>query len=93
VRNSSLVKRSRAENVTGLKCSTEDMDVLFIGRGRGALIGRRSWTARSGGALSSENAGMSNHKAGENPAHRKSKVSWATIIDPGLVGPKPRRVA
>ena len=42
--------------------------------------------------LSSENAGMSNHKAGENPAHRKSKVSWATIIVPGLVGPKPRRV-
>ena len=62
-------------------------------RGRGALILHRSWTARSGGAVSSENAGMSNHKAGENPAHRKSKVSWATIIVPGLVGPKPRRVA
>ncbi len=61
--------------------------------GRGALIGHRSRTARSGGALSSENVGMSNHKAGENPAHRKSKVSWATIIVPGLVGPKPRRVA
>ena len=43
--------------------------------------------------LSSENAGMSNHNAGENPAHRKSKVSWATVIVPGLVGPKPRRVA
>ena len=62
-------------------------------RGRGALIGHRSRTVRSGGALSSENVGMSNHKAGENPAHRKSKVSWATIIVPGLVGPKPRRVA
>ncbi len=23
---------------------------------------------------------MSNHKPGENPARRKSKVSWATII-------------
>ena len=46
---------------------------------------------RFGGAVSSENAGMSNHKAGENPARRKSKVSWATIIVPGLVGPKPRR--
>jgi hypothetical protein len=34
---------------------------------------------------------MSNHKAGENPAHRKSKVSWATVIVPGLVGPKPRQ--
>ena len=48
---------------------------------------------RPGGALSSENAGMSNFKAGENPAHRKSKVSWATIIVPGLVGPKPRRIS
>ena len=34
---------------------------------------------------------MSNHKAGENPAHRKSEVSWAMIIIPGLVGPKPRQ--
>jgi hypothetical protein len=34
---------------------------------------------------------MSNHKEGENPSHRKSKVSWAMIIIPGLVGPKPRR--
>ena len=53
----------------------------------------RSWTVRSGGAVSSENAEMSNNKAGENPARRKSKVSWATIIVPGLVGPKPRRVS
>jgi len=62
-------------------------------RGRGAFLLHRSQTVRSGGVLGSENAGMSNHKAGENPAHRKSKVSWATIIVPGLVGPKPRRVA
>ncbi len=48
---------------------------------------------RPGGALSSENAGMSNFKTGENPVHRKSKVSWATVIVPGLVGPKPRRVS
>ena len=59
--------------------------------GRGALLLHRSWTVRSGGAVTSENAGMSNHKAGENPAHRKSKVSWAMVITPGLVGPKPRR--
>ena len=43
--------------------------------------------------LSSENAGMSNLKEGENPSHRKSKVSWAMIIIPGLVGPKPRRIS
>ena len=38
----------------------------------------------------SENVGMSNHKAGEIPARRKSKVSWAMLINPGLVGPKAR---
>lgn len=34
---------------------------------------------------------MSNHKTGENPVGRKSEVSRATVIIPGLVGPKPRR--
>jgi len=38
----------------------------------------------------SKNVGMSNQNAGEIPAHRKSKVSWATLIAPGLVGPKAR---
>ena len=42
------------------------------------------------GAHGSKNVGMSNRKAGENPAHRKSKVSWAMAITPGLVGPKAR---
>ena len=42
------------------------------------------------GAVGRENVGISSKKAGENPAHRKSKVSWATQIDPGLVGPKLR---
>ncbi len=37
---------------------------------------RRSHTVRSGGACTSENAGMSNDNAGENPARRKPKVSW-----------------
>ena len=45
---------------------------------------------RAGGALRRENVGMSSKKIGENPIHRKSKVSWATIVDPGLGGPKPR---
>jgi hypothetical protein len=36
---------------------------------------------------------MSNHKAGENPAHRKSKVSYPPVIGVGLVGPKPRRIS
>ena len=36
---------------------------------------------------------MSNHKKGENPFGRKSKVSLAMVIISGLVGPKPRRRA
>ena len=48
---------------------------------------RRSGTVRSRGAAASENAGMSNDKAGENPARRKPKVSWGREIRPGLVGP------
>ena len=55
------------------------------------MISRRRCAVRHAGALSSENAGMSNHKESENLSHRKSKVSWAMMINPGLVGPKPRR--
>ena len=40
------------------------------------------------GALRSKNVGTSNHNAGEKPARRKIKVSHATIVDVGLVGPK-----
>ncbi len=38
------------------------------------------------GELRSENADMSNDKAGEIPVRRKPKVSRATIFVPGLVG-------
>ena len=40
------------------------------------------------GTLWSENAGTSNRNAGEIPARRKIKGSWAMVIIPGLVGPK-----
>jgi len=33
---------------------------------------------------------MSSDKEGENPSHRKGKVSWARLVLPGLVGPKSR---
>ena len=46
-----------------------------------------AYPARECGKYGSKNVGMSNCKAGENPAHLKSKVSWATVVDPGLVGP------
>ena len=45
---------------------------------------------RHRGAFGSENVGISSKKTGENPVHRKPKVSRATQIVPGLVGPKAR---
>ena len=54
---------------------------------------RRSKIVKSCGAVSSENAGISNLKRSENLLGRKSKVSRATVIVPGLVGPKPRRIS
>ena len=51
--------------------------------------------ASPGGVIGSKNVGMSSKKFGENPNHQKSKVSWATTIDPGLGDPKvnPKGVA
>ena len=46
-----------------------------------------------GGAHGSENVGTSNRKAGESPARRKIKVSFAMEINEGLVGPKPMATA
>ena len=40
------------------------------------------------GAFGSKNVGTSNHIAVENTAHPKTKVSLATTIGQGLVGPK-----
>jgi hypothetical protein len=47
-------------------------------------------SVRTRGLLTSENVGISNIYRGENPLRRISKVSWATIVVPGLVGPKSR---
>ena len=44
--------------------------------------------ASHSGAYGRENAGTSNRNAGEIPARRKIKVSLATMIGQGLVGPK-----
>ena len=40
------------------------------------------------GAFRSENVGTSNRHAGEIPARRKTKVSFALVISEGLGGPK-----
>jgi hypothetical protein len=48
-----------------------------------------------GGAGGRENVGTSNRNSGENPGHRKPKVSLAMVIIQGLGGPKvnPKGVA
>ena len=51
---------------------------------------RRSRRVTDCGAYGSENVGMSNRNVSEILTHRKSEVSWAMVITPGLVGPKAR---
>ena len=46
--------------------------------------------ARAGGRVRRENVGMSSKNGSENLPRRKPKVSWATQLVPGLVGPKVR---
>jgi hypothetical protein len=90
VRNSSLVKGSCADNLPGLKHGAEVVASRVTARGRGAFPVRRSSAVRQGGAQGSANAGMSSVKMRENRIRRKSKVSYATSVVVGLVGPKPR---
>ena len=59
------------------------------------MVGERSAGSEAesvshGGARRSENVGMSNRNVSEILTPRKSKVSWAMAIIPGLVGPKAR---
>ena len=66
VRNSSLVKWSGADNVTGLKHGAEATDFIFDG-----VVGERSHAGEaaaeaSRGAVGSENAGMSNERGVRN---------------------------
>jgi hypothetical protein len=51
--------------------------------GRGAFYQRRSRLAMDGGADRKANVGISNDKAGEKPAHRKTKGSAAMLINRG----------
>ena len=58
----------------GAKCNTEATE-LVLPIGRGAYLTRGSKIERTCGVLSSENAGVSSDKMGENPIRRKPKVS------------------
>ncbi len=83
MRNCSLVEGSCAENVTGLKSTTEAAGSVLNGSVGERCQGVEAGAVRPGGALRSENAGMSSDNPGENPGHRKPKVSYATLIGVG----------
>ena len=68
----------------GVKCRAEiaGLACIYIDQ----AVGERSVRTEAqgvtqGGAYGSENAGTSNHNAGENPARRKTKVSSAMVIN------------
>jgi hypothetical protein len=63
---------------------------LYWASGRGALHAGRSLSVSRGGLHASENANISSDKTGENPVHRKSKVSSGRFVLWRLVGPKAR---
>jgi hypothetical protein len=68
----------------GVKCRAEIAGPSHIYMLR--TVGERSVRAEGkgvihAGAYGSENAGTSNHNAGENPARRKTKVSSAMVIN------------
>ena len=90
MRNSSLVEGSCADNVTGLKSAAEAVESRASGIGRGAFCMQRSSVGKLGGVCRSANARLSSVYVGENPTRRKSKDSYATSVDVGLVGPKLR---
>ncbi len=51
--------------------------------GRGAFRRGRRPAVRAAGRCGKADVGISNDNAGGKPAHRKTKVSWQTIIGPG----------
>ena len=63
------------------------MLVLCAGMVEERSVRLRRHAVRHAGGIGSENADMSNDNAGEKPARRKPKVSCATLIGAGLVGP------
>ncbi len=76
MRNSSLVERPGVDN----KRASRTVPKLWIcieiyASGRGAFHRRGSTVVMLCGGYGKANVGISNDKAGEKPAHRKTKVS------------------
>ena len=64
------------------------MSRIRAGRGREAFLLQRSLRVNKGGAIGSENVGLSNRNPDESSGHRKSKVSLAMVFNQGLGDPK-----
>ena len=78
----------RTENVPGLNLAPKIRALTQVRAVEEHSLHSEAGSVRTGGEQGREDVGISSIKAGENPAHRKPKVSWATQIVPGLVGPK-----
>ena len=90
MRNSLLVEQFGADNERESSIEPKLRIDLLLGCGQfynclrpdsKSVVGERSYqhrshTVTSGGAITSDYAGMSNDKTGENPVRRKPKVSW-----------------
>ena len=79
MRNSSLVKWSGADNVTGLKPGAEATDFCLVACLLAGVVGERSHAREaaaeaSRGGMGSENAGMSNERGVRNPSAECPRV-------------------
>ena len=90
VRNSSLVECPGPDNVARLKHRTEAVDPSCGKDGRGAFSGRRSQTARTGGAHRRANAGMSSVMDVRTIHTASLRVPGQRQSTQGESGPKPR---
>ena len=87
MRNSSLVERQRIDNKRALSILLKLWPYYSVIRGRRAFQQSRSSEVTRCGFVGKENVGISNVNNGENPLHRKTKVSAAMLVIRGLVGP------
>ena len=74
MRNSSLVERQGVDNNRASNLVPKRR-IRSNASGRGAFQQRRRYPVRGAGAVGKANVGISNDKAGEKPAHRKTQVS------------------
>jgi hypothetical protein len=67
--------------------AADAMNLRIYGMVEERSVGLRRCVVKHAGGIRSANADMSNDKGGERPPRRKPKVSCATLIGAGLVGP------